>query len=809
MNKKILIALLFSVSGACSLIAGASGVDDTRWTSYPIFIDGNKKIIATDRYVYASNGSLYSYDVQEKEQKAYDITSGMKSNITSDIFYNYDKNYLVATHPDGNIDILYSDGRICSITDIAYANLSDPTINSVCFDGERMFVAGNFGLVSVRVSAGEVIESGLYSTPVTAAAVMDGKLLICTDNYVHTIDKNKSIRRLSDFKKAFYLPNPAEIVAVNDSILLTRSLIKGANALTMIEYHVDENVVKQNKTLSNATTQNFIQDPSGNYYVVKEGKICGFNSEGMLEAMYDVPANYEYDVFGTSDNFKSVWCLDDNGFSHVMWPQGDAPLTVITDRILPQATYTKKIGIFEPASYGRDLYFSNYVYSTYKSTETSTFYPSYVTRFNPDNGRMTSGNVFPIDALGNVGASQQNNFGKHILGLSSITTAPDEPGIVYIATGNDGIHKINSDTQQRVGGYTNDNSPFLSWWGINTFGVKIDKAGNLWVITYGPDVWVLPAEKRKLPTDQVSKEDWITLSFDGFFGNTDALIFEAEKSGVIFLTAKVQALDFVFVAYDTNGTPYDFTDDSFHVWKKIIDQDGKSYSEMRNSCFAEDKDGRVWFGTEQGVFIISNPRKAATDPSMTFTHVKVPRNDGTNEADYLLGTDLVTGIAVDHLNRKWLIGEYSGLLCVSPNGSQILEEFTSENSPLPSKIHNVWADKQTGMIYVGTNEGLYRYDATLASGSADDLSNVYAYPNPVKPEYGGMIHITGLMENTLVKIADAAGGVVAQGRAENGEFLWNGCNFSGSRVKTGVYYVFASQNTDGSSHAVTKILVVN
>ncbi len=87
---------------------------------------------------------------------------------------------------------------------------------------------------------------------------------------------------------------------------------------------------------------------------------------------------------------------------------------------------------------------------------------------------------------------------------------------------------------------------------------------------------------------------------------------------------------------------------------------------------------------------------------------------------------------------------------------------------------------------------------------------MYTYPNPVRPDYTGWITVTGLMDNSLVKIADAAGNVFFQGRSEGGMVSWDGCDSAGRRVKSGVYYVFASRSSDGSSKgAVAKILVIN
>ncbi len=65
------------------------------------------------------------------------------------------------------------------------------------------------------------------------------------------------------------------------------------------------------------------------------------------------------------------------------------------------------------------------------------------------------------------------------------------------------------------------------------------------------------------------------------------------------------------------------------------------------------------------------------------------------------------------------------------------------------------------------------------------------------------------MDNSLVKIADASGNVVKQLRSSGGMATWDCCGDNGERVKTGVYYVLASQKESGSaSAAVAKFLVV-
>lgn len=241
---------------------------------------------------------------------------------------------------------------------------------------------------------------------------------------------------------------------------------------------------------------------------------------------------------------------------------------------------------------------------------------------------------------------------------------------------------------------------------------------------------------------------------------------------------------------------------------RITDQDGNTFTPNYTSALCEDRDGAVWVGTDQGIYIIPNPSSAVTD-NLTVRRAKVPKNDGSNTAEYLLGTDLIYSISTDAANRKWIATKASGLFLVSADGSEILRQFTDENSPLPSKdIYSVYADPNSSTVYVGTAEGLFTYTSD-ASPAMDSFSDIVVYPNPVAPDYSGPIYIKGLMDDSLVKIADSAGNVVHQGRSQGGMFSWDGCNGAGRPVPSGVYFVFASQGSDsGNKGGTAKFMIV-
>ena len=115
----------------------------------------------------------------------------------------------------------------------------------------------------------------------------------------------------------------------------------------------------------------------------------------------------------------------------------------------------------------------------------------------------------------------------------------------------------------------------------------------------------------------------------------------------------------------------------------------------------------------------------------------MPRNDGTNYADYLLGGVDITCMAVDQANRKWFGTSNNGVYLISADNMEQIHHFTATNSKLLSNnIESLAINDATGEVFIGTNKGLCSYmsDAT-ATNEEMTQDNVWAYPNPVKPDY--------------------------------------------------------------------------
>jgi hypothetical protein len=163
---------------------------------------------------------------------------------------------------------------------------------------------------------------------------------------------------------------------------------------------------------------------------------------------------------------------------------------------------------------------------------------------------------------------------------------------------------------------------------------------------------------------------------------------------------------------------------------------------------------------------------------------------------------------VDGANRKWIGTNASGLFLVSADGQQVLKNFNATNSVLgTNQIYQVCCDPNSNSVFVTTPLGVAEYKSDATPGQ-ENFSNIYAYPNPVRPDYGGPINITGLMENSLVKIADPSGSVICSLKSTGGMVSWDGCNYNGDLVPTGVYSILASPAEGSGKGAATRVLIV-
>lgn len=328
-------------------------------------------------------------------------------------------------------------------------------------------------------------------------------------------------------------------------------------------------------------------------------------------------------------------------------------------------------------------------------------------------------------------------------------------------------------------------------------GLKFDSEGNLWVLnSQAKDVNLLELTKNGQWNNhyqqQLTDNDGVGLRV------LQSAIFDS-RGYLWFVNSNWQSPSF----YCYNPA----TGSMLHTFTTLTNQDGTIYSDYTPQCIQEDLEGNIWIATNKGPFMIEKSQIATT--TTTVTQVKIPRNDGTDYADYLLSGVATRCMAIDGGGRKWFGTNGDGVYLISADNLTQIHHFTTGNSSLLSNtVESIAINNTTGEVFFGTEKGLCSFisDATTTMTEMSK-DNVYAYPNPVTPDYTGLITIVGLTLNADVKILSSSGKLIAEGRSNGGMFTWDGCDRNGNRVASGIYMV-ATATSEGKKGTVCKIAIV-
>lgn len=788
-----IIALVAVVAAALNIYAA---IPVGSWSIYPSFTSPVTRVVETsDKVFYLAGGGLFSYDKGTAESKAYSIDNDLSDYYVTDIYPDNSNERIAVAYSGGNIDIIDTDNTVINLSDIRNASETlSKKINGIAWKDNKLFVATGFGVVEFDVDSRKVTQSGIYNRDITAVGVAGNTLVISEGNDILVARIGENLRNYDVWNKVYSSKPASEIAALNDNSVIARC---EGNVLKLTFY---DNNLTESASIGFTTVPFFSTDRgaafvSGNS-IVADGEI------------FDKPQLAQGTVIGGKEPKQQLWTLDNEGIASFVSNGGS--WSGVGERVRPFSFSVREASFIIPGRTGEKIYFTNLGPTTYRnaaSTENEGIFTIQQTDLLKD------GDICDIAArgvkLGSVAAEFMSPSLQRAAATTRLAEDTDDESTYFIGTGNDGLYKVTDGVF--AGKYDSSNSPMATPWGSRVYEVSFDKAGNMWVgadgLTPSTGIMVLPASKKRLSPEQVKASDWYLPDLKGFENGKDIRIFHCDKSPVIFIFSSNG--NHCFAAYHTNGTPDNFTDDRVVLWNDLTDTDGKIFSPERVTSIAEGRDGKVWIGTTEGVIEISSPEEAL-DAALRVRRLKIDHADGTGLSDYFAGSDMILDIAVDGANRKWVATKESGVYLVNQHGDEILHHFTPDNSPLPDKkVNAVYASVTDNSVYFATPHGIMVYGSN-SSVPASRLSALKVYPNPVTPDYGGNVTVEGLTDGALVKIADSAGAVIWQSRAEGGMVTWNLTNAAGKRVRTGIYYIFASTAANTSSEgAVAKITVVN
>lgn len=774
--RHILTIILFSFFSFTVL---AANFNTTGWKTYLSYNNTNSVEESNDQVFVVAEGSLYTYGKEDNSIKQYYKGNGLNDNTISLIRYNKQTKSLLIIYDNSNIDIL--EGGVA--TNLPYLSTStsirDKQINSVLVHDEYAYLSTAFGIVVINMAKKEIKDTYKLSLNITSCAIQNGNIYASTTNKAE-VSSGIIYASLKEnlLDKANWKPYGLSNLSDSHTISAIASFKNTLFYLVSQQGIFYENNGELSRII-NSSTLKYMK-------VIGEKLACIDNSR-----VFIVSDTQKFDQINLSINDISTyqadkyWIAEGSKGLRSIQRKGSNSFEVLNEPIILDGPYSNSA--FDIVCKNDKVYM---IIGGKDLLNGKRFDKGgYILTYDYDKWSF----IDPKEA------QKKLNLPRNPRDYTSIAVTTDDSNdeIVYASSMGDGVIQYKNGTP--VQSYNEKNAFKETAGGYGSGycyidGLAFDKNGNLWMTSSEVNHAVLVLDKagawHRLDIEQL--RGVYTINDILITSTNDKWIYVPRNTPKLVMIPNSESLDEV--------SSYEFT--------TLIDTDGKELTPSNYTCVAEDKDGYIWVGTNRGAVYFTKPRiSSAEDKAATrCTRVKYT-NEETGNLAYFLDNVVVTTLKVDAGNRKWIGTKGNGVYVLDNDNETIVYQFNTTNSPLLSdNIYDIEINDKTGEVFIGTDKGLNSYQGEASEGKSD-YSEIYAYPNPVRPEHMDKVTIVGLMDNSNVKITDLNGNIIYQTKSLGGQAIWNCRSANGSRVATGVYLVLASTE-EASESVVTKIIVV-
>lgn len=780
MKKNIIsIALLlfvFSITLSAQVAMG-------KWRTHFAY-NNVSQIAQSDNKIYAvSEGALFSVDKTDGGLEFYSKLSGLSGANISRIEFDSVNQQLLIIYLNGNIDVL-DEGGVNNIPDLYNKQMSaSKEINQILFYKNKAYLATNFGIIVLNMQKREVADT--YYIGPNASEV---KVLSIT---IHN-DTIYALTPTTIFKASIN-----EKFLVNYEFWNTTNEFPGSGDLQSIGTFANKLFLLRGAKL-------YMRDSNGWAPFIPEILVGYFNTSSNKMLVNDGGNSiFTVDELLNIKTITATASVSDSEFdakNNTYWLAANAQGVISykdTGNKTPELSYFKPAG---PAvNIPWDMTFAG-----------KKLFVVPGGRWSAQDNREGVVMMYEDGNWTNIlGRTIQEKTGKRVLDFMNVAVDPTDAKHFFVTSYGTGLYEFRENLFDSL--YNESNSSIKSIFPgdplyMRLDGATYDKQNNLFLtntsIAAGIKVLLANGEWRELNYPSVSNKATLGKILISNQNPNQKWVSSVRFSPGIGI-------------FDDNGTITDQSDDKSTFYYPFIytetDNNGQtimvSASPGAIYSMAQDNNGVVWVGTDQGPFLFHNTSKAI-DPGYTCSRVKIPRKDDSGKADYLLENEKIKAIAIDGANRKWIGTESSGVYLMSENGQETIKHFTVSNSPLLSNdILSIALNPVTGEVFFGTGQGIVSYQSDAAAAN-DTFGEVYAYPNPVREGYNGVITITGLLADTQVKITDLTGNLICETVSNGSLATWDGKDVHGHKVSTGIYLAICA-SPDGTQSTITKIMVIN
>ena len=768
---KYLYIFLLIITGVC-IVEAQSDLPIGEWKSYFSYKEGTWVTQSNSKIYYVSSLGFLTINKSDIDDvQFFTREDGLSDIKIKSLYYDPFNDQVLIVYQNSNLDFFTNDGiENLPFIQTSTSILGTRNVNDVVFiDKNTALMATDFGVLGINSEAHEFAFTAFTDVVITSCAKLNDKYYVGSENGIYYV-KTSGVN-LSDFTSWQQIDTGKVVLSGKCSFL------KEFNEKL---YFINKNKVYSldaENTISLIFTPEKSTDEITFINTGKDELMIGVRTDNYKSHIYLLDKQNQWSTIGDDCiNLVSYAVQDETGrfwYADVWDPiRSQAGSSNSCNRISFNVPYSNQVGdiVFK----GEKTFFSSLGYS-------ESFFPlgSRAGFYILENGVWTNYNenntpIFRAEDFQNIHTIEVDSKGEKVF-LGSFYN-----GLISMDLKTNEAHhwnKENSILQEAQG----DNAR------TRLSALKLDDKSNLWMSNY---------LANKPITVMNSAGEWFQYAVPSATTLGGITI---DKNNVKWIA--VLGVGNGILVFDENGTLDDTSDDKI----RFISRNNSEITGNKINCSAVDLDGSIWVGTDEGpvVFDCGDPFDSSCKGNIRKVVVEdIP-------APLLKAEDVLT-IEVDGANRKWF-GTRNGIFVQSPDGTNAIAKYDKKNSPLiDNTVKLLKFNATTGDMFVITDLGIQSIKTETLGSKNFFSSNVIAYPNPVRPDYNGLIAIKGLVRDANVKITDINGRLVYETTALGGQAVWDGNDYNGQRVATGIYLVFAANENVSyeSMSEVTKIAVV-
>ena len=743
---------------------------ENSWTGYFSYVSIKSISQGNDKIYAAAENAIFTYDLSSEEISSISTINGLSGSPISTAYYSENNGLYVIGYENGLIEIVINgEDNVLKVVDILDKTTIPPNMKTINHFNEyngRLYISTGFGISVYNL---ETLEFGdtyfigdLGSQINITQTAVQGNLI-----YASSSENGIKSALVADENIIDYQQWATVIGGGYKGIQsLGVELYAVNNSNTILKFDLDVGFLQIDTFLSPVVD---FRAFSGVLTITTQSSIHSF-SEGYV-LTNEVTSLFEYDyLLQAGYAFNNSFYLGTTDLGMLI-----VPFNVNrTLQVLPEGPLYNQPFTIE-ASPGK-------LWVAFGDVDL-TFNPYPLTRKGISNYRNESWTNIKYDSLRDLlGVEDVND-------LVFIKSNPNNPNETYMSSYQKGLLKIKNQDPTIL--YNETNSPLEipggnEALGIRLYGSDFDKQDNFWFVQSRIDKGLI----KLTPEGQFQ-----TIDISNIINAEDELALGklvVSREGYVF-----------FGAVSSGLVGYNPTTNEFNKIGEALGNGNLPSTDIKALAF--DNQNRLWIGTRKGLRVLYSARNFFESGADIDSQPIIILDDGVPQE--LLFLQSITDIEVDGSNNKWVSTATSGVFYLSSNGQETLLRFTSANSPLPSDtVLDISIDDADGTVYFATKDGLVAYDGT-STAPGEDLESVYAYPNPVRPNYFGNVTIDGLTAKANVKITDITGNLVFETTSQGGSVEWDTTAFGKYKVASGVYLVLITSD-DNLLTKVAKIMII-